>query len=149
MTRGRLGVALWALLAVLVLWASASAQDVLTGAIRWTGATTSRTYTLPDANSRVVVTATAGAWKMAAGQITLDGSNPSSATTGLVTIVACQTTDNRATAPGDDPSWLTIGTQATAGQLDVYAWKNTAGTDPTLVASTNASDVIDYICIGT
>lgn len=148
MTRGRAGLALFVFLALLAFWASASAQDVLLGSLRFTGPTTARTYTLPDANGRITVTATAGAWKFAAGSITLDGTNPSSATTGLATIVACTVTDNRATAPGDEVSTFTTGTAATAGQLDVYAWVGSA-TDPTLAASTDSNDVVDYICIGT
>lgn len=148
MTRGRLGVALVVVLASLVLWASASAQDVLLGSLRFTGPTTARTYTLPDANATLATSVTALGWKLAAGTITLDGTNPSSATTGLAVILSCQVTDKRSTTPGDDPSWLTTATAATAGQLDVYAWKNTGGTDPTLVASTDADDTVDWICIG-
>lgn len=152
MTVSRFRVAALSLFLLLALAAALvpalGAQDVLTQQLRWTGPTTSRTYTLPDANGQVVMTASATAWKMAAGTITLDGTNPSSATTGLATIISCQVTDKRSTAPGDDPDWLTTATAATAGQLDVYAWKNTGGTDPTLVASTNASDTIDYLCIG-
>lgn len=149
MTRGSLGLALFVLLALLALWATASAQPTLLGSITFTGPTTARTFTLPDANGRVVVTATAGAWKMAAGSITLDGTNPSSATTGLATIVACTVTDNRATAPADELSVFTTGTAATAGQLDVYAWKATGAGTTTLIASTDNNDVVDYICIGT
>lgn len=152
MTVSRFRVAALSLFLLLALAAvlvpALGAQDVLTQNLRWTGPTTARTYTLPDADSRVVVTATATAWKIAAGTITLDGSNPSSAVTGLAAIVSCQITDRRTTTPGDDPSWLTSDTAALAGRLDVYAWKNTGGTDPTLVASTNNSDLVDYICVG-
>jgi hypothetical protein len=34
------------------------------------------------------------------------------------------------------------------GTLNVYAWKNTSGTDPTLVASTG-TETFDWIAIGT
>lgn len=125
-----------------------AAQDVLLGSIRFSGMTTARTVTLPDADSRLVVTATAGAWKMAAGSITLDGSNPSSATTGLATIVSCSVIDKRSVAPGDEVSTFTTITSAVAGRLDVYAWVGSA-TDPTLAASADADDVVDYLCIGT
>jgi hypothetical protein len=85
---------------------------------------------------------------MAAGSITLDGSNPSSVTTGLTTIVSCSVIDKRSVAPGDEVSTFTTITAAVAGRLDVYAWVGSA-TDPTLAASTDADDVVDYICIGT
>ena len=88
-------------------------------------------------------------YKVARGTVTLDGSNPSSATTGLATIVACTVVDKRSTAPGLDPTAFTIATQAVAGRLDVYAWKPTAVADTTLIASTDADDTIDYVCIGT
>jgi hypothetical protein len=32
--------------------------------------------------------------------------------------------------------------------VHVYAWKNTSGTDPTLVASTG-TEVVSYVIIGT
>lgn len=135
---------------LLVGWSvlPAAAQDVLLGSLRFTGPTTARTFTLPDANATLATSVTTGAWKLAAGSITLDGTNPSSATTGLAAIIACTVTDKRATTPGDEVLMFTTGTAATAGQLDVYAWANTTGSDPTLVASTDANDVVDYICIG-
>ncbi|MDP3717100.1 MAG: hypothetical protein Q8T13_04940 [Acidobacteriota bacterium] len=92
---------------------------------------------------------TAQGLKVAVGTITLDGTNPSSATTGLAAITGCAIVDKRSDTPGDDPSFFTTITAASAGRLDVYAWKNTSGTDPTLVASTDADDLVDYVCIGT
>lgn len=90
-----------------------------------------------------------GGFAIAQGTLTLDGSNPSSATTGLVSITACTVAHKSSAAPADDPDYLTTATNATAGQLDVYAWKNTGGTDPTLLASTDAVTKVDWICIGT
>lgn len=90
-----------------------------------------------------------GSFRVARGTVTLDGANPSSATTGLVTIDACAIGHKRNDTPGDDPSYFTTFTSAVAGRLDVYAWKNTSGTDPTLVASTDADDVVDWVCFGT
>jgi hypothetical protein len=87
-------------------------------------------------------------YKVARGTITLDGTNPSSATTGLTAITACAVADKRNDTPGDDPVGFTTFTSAVAGRLDVYAWKHN-GTDPTLVASTDNDNVVDYICIGT
>lgn len=93
--------------------------------------------------------AVAAGYKIARGTVTLDGSNPSSATSGLATIVACTVTNKRSTAPGLDPTEFTIATAAVAGRLDVYAWKPTASGDATLVASTDADDTIDWVCVGT
>lgn len=95
--------------------------------------------------------AVAAGYKIARGEVTLDGSNPTPITTGLATVVAATATLKTAAAPGDDPSWLTVdyGGGVTAGELDIYAWKNTGGTDPTLVASTNSTAVVSWIAIGT
>lgn len=148
MTAAKFRLVALGLFIVVLCAASIYAQDVLVGGLRLTGPTTARTYTLPDANGQVVMTATATAWKIAAGTITLDGTNPSSATTGLAAIIACAVVDKRSVAPGDEVLMFTTITTATAGQLDVYAWMNTSGTDPTLVASTDSNDLVDYICIG-
>jgi hypothetical protein len=51
-------------------------------------------------------------------------------------------------APGDSTSVLTSHNNATPGSLDVYGWKNTGGTDPTLVASTG-TETFNWIAIGT
>ena len=88
-----------------------------------------------------------GTYRIARGSITLDGSNPSSAATGLTTIVSCTASLNAAATPGDDPSWDSLNINGTS--LDLYAYKNTGGTDPTLVASTNNTAVFYWICVGT
>lgn len=95
--------------------------------------------------------AVAAGYKIARGEATLDGANPTSVTTGLATVVSATVSLKSATTPGDDPSWLSVdyGGGVTAGQLDIYAWKNTGGTDPTLVASTNNAAVVSWIAIGT
>lgn len=108
--------------------------------------TDSTTMTFPGASASIV--SGVGLYKIARGTVTLDGSNPSSATTGLAAIVSCALTDKRADTPGDDPIGFTTATAAVAGRLDVYAWK-TDGSDPTWVASTDADDTIDWICVGT
>lgn len=97
----------------------------------------------------LVIAPSNATYKIARGTVTLDGSNPSSATTGLATAVACTVTNKRSTAPGLDPTEFTIITTAVAGRLDVYAWKPTGATDTTLVASTDADDTIDWVCVGT
>lgn len=85
--------------------------------------------------------------RFARGTVTLDGSNPSSFAHGLTSVTVCQLTDVRSTAPGDEVGMLTY--VVNGANIDVYAWMNTGGTDPTLVASTDANDVIAYFCVGT
>ena len=91
-----------------------------------------------------------GAYKIARGEVTLDGGNPTPIVTGLATVVACTVTDKRATAPGVDPTFLTVdyGGGVAAGTVNVYAWKITATDNGTLIASTDADDVISWIAIG-
>lgn len=89
-----------------------------------------------------------GSLKIAAGTVTLDGTNPSSVATGLASITACALTNKRSTTPALDPTDFTIATAAVAGRLDIYAWKPTAAGDVTLIASTDNNDTIDYVCIG-
>lgn len=95
------------------------------------------------------VAGVAAGYKVARGTATLDGSNPTTVATGLTTIVAAVVGLKSATAPGDDPSWLSHNYTGSDGNLDIYAWKNTGGTDPTLVASTNNSATVDWIAVGT
>jgi hypothetical protein len=86
-------------------------------------------------------------YKIARGAITLDGTNPSSAATGLTTIVACTVSGPAAAAiPTDDPMGAVAFINTTS--IDLYAWK-TDGTDPTPVASTNSTAVFYWICVGT
>lgn len=73
------------------------------------------------------------------GVVALDGSNPTPVTTGLTTILAASATLEGAVAPGDNTSVLTVA--ISGGTLSIYAWKNTSGTDPTLVASTGTENV--------
>lgn len=87
--------------------------------------------------------------KIARGTATLDGSNPTTVATGLNTIVAAVVSLKAASTPGDDPSWVSHNYSGADGNLDIYAYKNTGGTDPTLVASTNSSATFDWIAIGT
>lgn len=82
------------------------------------------------------------------GAAALDGSNPTPIATGLTTIVAACVTLRGTAAPGDNTSVLTTDFTGTDGTLNVYAWKNTTGTDPTLVASTG-TETFDWIAIGT
>jgi hypothetical protein len=88
------------------------------------------------------------AYRVARGEVTLDGSNPTPITTGLNTIVAATVTLKKTTSPGDDPVGATVDYTGSDGTLNLYAWK-TDGTDPTLVASTNNSAVFCWVAVGT
>jgi hypothetical protein len=88
-------------------------------------------------------------YKIARGEATLDGSNPTPVATGLATIVAAAVVQKSSTTPGDDPSAFTVDYTGSDGTLNIYAWKNTGGTDPTLVASTNNAAVVSWLAIGT
>ena len=78
----------------------------------------------------------------------LDGSNPTPIATGLTTIVAAFVQLRGTAAPGDSTSVLTTDFSGSDGTLNVYAWKNTSGSDPTLVASTG-TETFDWFAIGT
>ena len=84
---------------------------------------------------------------LAGGTVTLDGSNPTDVTTGLTTITSAVAVFNTSTALGDDPNALSCAWSG--GTLSIYAWKNTSGTDPTQVASTNSSVVVAWMATGT
>lgn len=89
--------------------------------------------------------------KVAAGEVTLDGTNPTSVATGLATVVAAVACYKQATVLGDDPNSVTVDYAGliTAGQLDIYAGKNATGTDPTQIASTSSTAVVSWVAIGT
>ena len=116
-----------------------------------TNPTADRTVTIQDATGTVVIANATTAAGIRAGTLTLDGSNPSSATTGLSAIAGCSVTDVRSTAPTivQGPAHFTMIYTAAAGRLDVYAWNFTSASDPTLVASVAANALINYVCIGT
>ena len=94
------------------------------------------------------VSGVAASYKLARGSTALGGSNPTTVVTGLATVVAFVCSLDGAVAPGDNTSVLTSHNNATPGSVDVYAWKNTGGTDPTLVASTG-TETFNWIAIGT
>ncbi len=72
--------------------------------------------------------------QIASGVGTLDGSNPTSIAHGLKNCTSFVAMLIGTSAPGDNTSVLTANING--ANVDVYAWKNTGGTDPTLVAST-------------
>jgi hypothetical protein len=92
------------------------------------------------------VAGVASGYKLARGETALDGSNPTPVTTGLTTIVACTLTIKATAALGDNTSVVSYGTSS--GTMNMYGFKNTGGTDPTLVDSTG-TDTIGWICVGT
>ena len=94
------------------------------------------------------VVGTAGGFRIARGATALDGSNPTTVATGLSTIVSAVACLKGNTAPGDNTSVITVDFTGSTGSLDLYGWKNTGGTDPTLVASTG-TETVEWIAIGT
>lgn len=78
--------------------------------------------------------------------VTLDGTNPSSVAHGLTAVTACSEMNLRSTAPGDEVTAFTY--VVNGANIDLYAW-TTNGTDPTLIDSTDANDVVKLICVGT
>lgn len=81
-----------------------------------------------------------------AGTVALDGSNPTAVTTGLKTITNVVLSLVGSSAPGDSTEVLTY--TVSAGVISIYAWKNTGGTDPTLVASTG-TETVSWMAFGT
>ncbi len=79
------------------------------------------------------------------GTGTLDGSNPTSITHGLGTCLSFVAQLIGTSAPGDNTSVLTANINGAA--VDVYAWENTGGTDPTLVASTG-TETFYWMAVG-
>lgn len=97
------------------------------------------------------IAGTSAAKKFVGGEVTLDGSNPTSVVTGLATILGAVAVIKKNTSPGDDPVTVTVDYEnvTNPGRLDIHAWKNTGGTDPTLVASTDNTAVISWMAYGT
>lgn len=72
--------------------------------------------------------------------------------TGLATVVAVIASLD--SDPVDDPFMVTatVGDQAgspAAGSIILKTWKNTGGTDPTPLAATTFSKIVNWIAIGT
>ena len=86
-------------------------------------------------------------YRVARGTVTLDGSNPTPVSHGLTTVVSCQLTDVRSDSPGLDPVHFTY--VISGDTLNIYAWKYTHSSNPTLIASTDSDDVIGWSCVGT
>lgn len=86
--------------------------------------------------------------KVVAGEIALDGSNPTPVDLSSVfktAIVAAVVTIKGTTALGDATTvvWYNIvGTR-----LDLYGGKNTGGTDPT-IADSDGTETVSYVAVG-
>lgn len=83
-----------------------------------------------------------------AGTVVLDGSNPTpiDLSAYFTSIEAAVVSMDGSVAPADDPSLITH--TISGATVNVYAWKNTGGTDPTLVASTDNARRVHFIAIG-
>lgn len=81
------------------------------------------------------------------GTATVGVSGSVSVTTNLSSNVTCVLTLDRV-SPGDDPVMVTGLWTTGSSTLDILVWKNTSGTDPTLVPSTVGSVTVGYICAG-
>lgn len=83
---------------------------------------------------------------IAAGEVTLDGANPTGPiATGLGVINAVTLTMKGSTSPGLDPYVLTYTTSG--DDLNIYAWKATSSSNPTLIASTDTMTV-SWMAVG-
>lgn len=84
----------------------------------------------------------AAGYKIARGEIALDGSNPTPVATGLTTIVSAQATIKRTSAVTSGTAFVTVDFTGADGTLNLYAWV-LAGT-----ASTG-TESIEWVAIGT
>lgn len=125
-----------------------STDDASETTFTFTQPTADRTVTFQNATGTVALAPAATSGALVAGIVALDGSNPTSVTTGLSVLAGCTVDRHTATAPGLGASVFTTIVTATAGQLDIYAWQPTSSGDATLVASTQP-DTVRYVCIGT
>ena len=111
------------------------------GALKVAG--TDRTAALATAPAGV-----AAGYKVARGETALGGSNPTAVATGLATVIGFTATLKGTGAPGVGTSTLTANIAGAAGNVNVYAWKPTSNSDPTLVASTGTESFY-WTAIGT
>ncbi len=89
-----------------------------------------------------------GDYRLLWGTVTLDGGNP----TPIALANYVQSVDfavvglEGSTALGDDPNQVTSAVSTTT--VNVYAWKNVSGTDPTYVASTDNARLVNWFAVG-
>lgn len=84
--------------------------------------------------------------KVTSGTGTLDGGNPTGIATGLATVTGFTATLKGTGAPGVGTSTLTA--DISGATVNVYAWKPTSVSNPTLIASTGTEEFY-WIAVGT
>lgn len=83
--------------------------------------------------------------KIVAGEVALDGGNPTAIASGLTAVTSVALALKTASAPGVGTSVLTY--DVSGGTVNVYAWKVTSSANPTLIASTG-TETFGYVIIG-
>lgn len=92
------------------------------------------------------VVGVAAGYKLARGVVALDGSGATSVAHGLTTAVAAVVSLAASAAPGD--ATHVVSCLINGANIDIYPWKPTSGSDPTLVASDGTENVY-WIAVGT
>ena len=123
-------------------------DDAFETTLTWAEPTADRTLTFANATGNVMLAETAATAGFEGGTVTLDGSNPTSVTTGLSALSACTVHTTTDDAPALGPIAFTILRTAVAGRLDIYAWAATSTSNPSLIASTSTR-LVEYLCSGT
>ena len=80
-----------------------------------------------------------------AGEIALDGSNPTPIATSFSTVTGVARALKGTAAPGVGTSALSYG--ISGGTVNVYGWKVTSSSDTTLIASTG-TETVGYVITG-
>ena len=123
--------------------ADAAGDNILTLGGTWKIGATAVTASAATLNTAAV--GVAAGYKVARGQATLDGSNPTTAATGLTTVEQCVASLEATSAPAVTFVTTTISTT----NLDIYAWAPTSSTNTALTASGDNSLVVSWVCVGT
>lgn len=85
-------------------------------------------------------------YKIARGEIALDGTNPTAIGTGLTTVTGFACALKGTAAPGVGTTIITY--DISGGTVNLYAWKPTSNVDPTLIASTG-TETVGWLAVGT
>lgn len=88
-----------------------------------------------------------------AGEVTLDGSNPTPLVTGFKTVLFAvaqlkKSTADAAGAANVQAVSVDYGGAVAAGTINIYAWGSTATADTAQVASTNSARVVSVFAVG-
>lgn len=148
----RLSLVVVALIAAVASFPSvrAEAQDVIVGSlIKFTGPTTARTYTLPNADA-YLLSGTTASKKVVGGQATT-ATATDTVVTGLATVTSCMASYDTDPADANFLVSCTIGDQAgspAAGSVIIKQWQNTSGSDPTPAAGASFSKKVNWIAFG-